>query len=263
MRGPNTSSAVMQQRREPPDSFDDFPTHPWATRAMLEKLTERGHALHLQTVWEPCCNRGFMAMPLAEAFDKVIATDIFDYGWQGQQDTFDFLGPWPGWIDDAVDACQIDWVIANPPFNLADQFIRMALSVAQIGVMVFVRGAFDEGEGRYNALFRDLPEAYDFPFVQRVPIHRGKLRHPRRKYWVPSDDPDAEPDDGTWKTPSTATAYKWLGWLTIEGCATDKDRIAPCRDRLMREDDYPIRHDDEFGPGGPDATLPLLREAGL
>ena len=38
MSGPNTSSAVMQQRREPHKSLDDFPTPPWATRALCEWL---------------------------------------------------------------------------------------------------------------------------------------------------------------------------------------------------------------------------------
>ena len=36
--GPNRTSAVMQSRREPHDSLDDFPTPPWGTRALLERL---------------------------------------------------------------------------------------------------------------------------------------------------------------------------------------------------------------------------------
>jgi site-specific DNA-cytosine methylase len=38
MSGPNTSPAVMQQRHEPHNSLDDFPTPPWATRALCERL---------------------------------------------------------------------------------------------------------------------------------------------------------------------------------------------------------------------------------
>ena len=34
----NRSSAVMQQRSEPHDSLDDFPTPPWATRALCQHL---------------------------------------------------------------------------------------------------------------------------------------------------------------------------------------------------------------------------------
>ncbi len=38
MTGQNRSSAVMQQRSEPHDSLDDFPTPPWATRALCEYI---------------------------------------------------------------------------------------------------------------------------------------------------------------------------------------------------------------------------------
>ena len=34
----NTSHAVMAQRTESPDSLDDFPTPPWATRAFVEHV---------------------------------------------------------------------------------------------------------------------------------------------------------------------------------------------------------------------------------
>ena len=34
----NTSHAVMAQRHESLDSLDDFPTPPWATRALLEHV---------------------------------------------------------------------------------------------------------------------------------------------------------------------------------------------------------------------------------
>jgi hypothetical protein len=34
----NTSHAVMAQRTEPKDSPDDFPTPPWATRALIEHI---------------------------------------------------------------------------------------------------------------------------------------------------------------------------------------------------------------------------------
>ena len=34
----NTSHAVMNQRREARDSLDDFPTPPWATRALCEHV---------------------------------------------------------------------------------------------------------------------------------------------------------------------------------------------------------------------------------
>lgn len=240
----NRSAAVMQQRHEPHDSLDDFPTHPWATRALCEMLAAMGHELSSCVAADPACNRGFMAEPLREYFAQVHATDIHDYGYGAMNARCDFLLDW------AYDKDDVDWIITNPPFKIADDFIRIALSYARVGVAVFVRNAFDEGAGRYDRLFRDLPEAYAFPFVERVPLHRGKLRDPGRRYW----DPTAKDGAGDWRRPSTATAYQWLVWLVDQPqFTTIKKRIAPCRDRLIRPRDYPIRYPDEEGrfvPGG-------------
>ena len=72
MSGQNTSSAVMAQRVEPPDSLDYFPTPPWATRALIEHvivpdLCPAGD-VYTASVWEPACGEGHMARPLAEYF---------------------------------------------------------------------------------------------------------------------------------------------------------------------------------------------------
>ena len=91
----NTSSAVMQQRSEPHDSLDDFPTQPWATRALVEKVLwktinpfdgDPPAIFRKLQAWEPACNRGHMAKPLKEYFFGVHASDIFDYSdeWDGQ-----------------------------------------------------------------------------------------------------------------------------------------------------------------------------------
>ena len=58
----NKSSAVMQRRSEPHDSLDDFPTPPWATRALLGRLELSGRVCR-----EPTANRGHMVRVLAEA----------------------------------------------------------------------------------------------------------------------------------------------------------------------------------------------------
>ncbi len=222
---PNRSSAVMQQRAEAPDSFDDFPTPPWATRALCEQLIGRGFPLHLQHVWEPACNRGYMARPLGEYFDRVWATDVCDYGFEGQAAVTDFL------IDWAADAPDVDWVITNPPYRLADDFIRQALLYARVGVAVFVRVAFSEGEARYRDLFRDRPEAFDFPFVERVALWRGVLLDPDVPVWRPEREKAEKP--------TSATAYTWLVFLREGAGQTIKKRIAPCRKRLTRPGDYP------------------------
>ncbi len=204
----NTSSAVMQQRSEPHDSLDDFPTPPWATRALCERLATRDpYPLSLRTCREPAANRGHMVKPLCEYFSEVEASDIYDYGVCFTVKDYLF-GPLPS---------TVDWTITNPPFRLAEQFIDRALATSRRGVAVIVRSAFLESAGRYHALFSRRPPTQVLQFTERVVMHKGKL--------APKG--------------STATAYCWLVWESDEQ-ATYFDWIAPCRKRLERPGDYPV-----------------------
>lgn len=76
----NRSSAVIQQRSEPHDSLDDFPTPPWATRALCEWLLARSLIMPDFVCREPAANRGHMVRPLDEYFTAVIGSDVHDYG---------------------------------------------------------------------------------------------------------------------------------------------------------------------------------------
>jgi hypothetical protein len=183
----NRSHAVMAQRHEAPDSLDDFPTPPWATRALLEHvLIPRGLVTPHQSCWEPACNRGYMAEPLRPYFRRVYATDIHHYGYDSLHAVQDFLGR-----DPAPDT--VDWIITNPPFRLAMEFALRALDLAQLGVAILVRGSWIEGGERYARLFSKHPPTIVAPFVERVAMVRGRL------------DLRA----------STATAYSWFVWFKV------------------------------------------------
>lgn len=201
----NTSSAVMQQRSEPHDSLDDFPTPPWATRALCEWLVSR--ALPMVDCREPAANRGHMVKPLREYFERVEASDIFDYGAGFPQADYLFgTAPHP-----------VNWTITNPPFRLAEQFIERGLDTSREGVAVIVRSAFLEGVGRYLRLFGVVPPSHVLQFTERVVMHKGKLT----------------------ATGSTATAYCWLVWAVRDGREPTRfEWIAPCRKRLERSSDY-------------------------
>lgn len=202
----NRSTAVMQRRVEAHDSLDDFPTPPWATRALCEHVIAPWFD-SAASVWEPACNRGHMAKPLQEYFGTVYATDILDYGWGGQQNTCDFLFP-------GIERL-CDWIITNPPFRLAEQFIAKARDVAKVGCAVIVRSAFLESVGRYNNLFRDNPPTIVAQFTERVVMVKGRL-------------------DGEG---SSATAYSWLVW--VKGIEPRPFQwIPPCRKALERAEDY-------------------------
>lgn len=229
----NRSHAVMQQRHEPHDSLDYFPTPPWATRALCERLMVLS-PLHLLHVWEPASGEGHMARPLGEYFDRVYASDVHDYSdaFPAQDDICDFLCSWnhpasfmpaPPSFTGKRDA--VDWIITNPPFRLGEEFIRTALTRAQVGVAVFVRTAFLEGKERHRALFSPTPPALVLQFVERVPLVKGRLD----------------------KEASSATSYCWIVWLKDGADGTAFDWIAPCRSRLEQARDYPIA-ESELAP---------------
>ncbi|MCB1492762.1 MAG: SAM-dependent methyltransferase [Rhodobiaceae bacterium] len=176
------SSAVMAQRREPPDSLDFFPTPPWATRALFETLWADVAPLRALTAWDPACGQGHMAEPLRDIFGLVHASDVWPYGYGAVQD-FTF--------DDRPPGGAVDWIVTNPPFNIATLFFERAIDVARTGVAFLVRLQFLETQDRYHEIFDIHPPTVIAFFADRVPMIRGA--------W----DPEA----------STATAYVWLVWI--------------------------------------------------
>jgi hypothetical protein len=204
---PSGHRAIMGSRIEPADSLDFFPTPPWATRALIEKVMPeigRRHALHQQSVWEPACGEGHIAEVLRESFRVVFASDIYDYGYG----VGDFL-------DDQQDGAP-NWIITNPPFGeKTEAFVLKSLQVALDGVAMFVRMQWLETIGRYETIFRDNAPTMIAFFAERVPLCKGR--------WNPEGD--------------TATAYIWLVWVK-NGAPRAPFWIPPgCREGLSRADD--------------------------
>lgn len=200
----NTSHAVMAQRVEAKDSLDDFPTPPWATRALLENVI--GPDKKGLDCLEPACGAGHMARPLSEYFSQVHSQDIADYNFGGVQDYLNY-SPDKKW----------DWVITNPPFRLAEGFIDQALSMSKQGCAFLVRTTFVESIGRYNRLFSKRPPETVAQFVERVPMVKGRLD----------------------KKASTATGYCWLIWSNNTSKSSEMVWIPPCRRALEFDRDYP------------------------
>lgn len=206
----NTSHAVMAQRVEPKDSPDDFPTPPWATRALIEHIIGDKPALSTMTCLEPACGARHMAKVLKEYFAEVHAADAFPYGYGPQRDFLIY----------PYETNAVDWVITNPPFRLAEEFVLRAFRVARSGVAILARTVFLESARRYEAIFREMPPTKFAQFVERVPMVKGRL------------DEKA----------STATGYSWLVW---EKGASGPPRlmwVPPCRRELERKrNDGPAR----------------------
>ena len=201
----NTSHAVMAQRVEPKDSPDDFPTPPWATRALIEHVLVKDE-LRRKSCLEPACGAGHMAKVLKEHFREVHCADAYSYGYGEKQDFLTY----------PHEAGSVDWMITNPPFRLAEAFVLKALGIARCGVAILARTVFLESIGRYKGIFHDNPPTKFAQFTERVPMVRGRL-------------------DGK---ATTATGYAWLVW---ENGVTSEPRlmwVPPCRKSLERPADY-------------------------
>ncbi|WP_314188792.1 hypothetical protein [Paracoccus yeei] len=201
----NTSHAVMAQRHEPKDSRDDFPTPPWATRALVEHVIGADRVKDLNCL-EPACGRGYMARPLAEYFETVVAADAHCYGFAPVRDFLSY----------PYEAGAHDWVITNPPFRLAEDFVERALSVARVGVAILARTVFLESVGRYRSIFRDRPPAIFAQFSERVPMVKGRVD----------------------QRATTATGYAWFVWLHGNNNPPQLAWVPPCRKGLERAGDY-------------------------
>lgn len=205
----NTSHAVMAQRIEARDAPDDFPTPPWATRALFEHVLDHRTSLRSKTCLEPACGAGHMARVLEDNYGTVLKSDAFYYG----------CGQIRDFLTYPFELRSVDWVITNPPFRLAEEFVLRALTIATEGVAILARTVFLESVGRYRNLFENTPPTKFAQFTERVPMLRGRLD----------------------RNATTATGYAWLVW-EME-CADAVPRlmwIPPCRKQLERDRDYPV-----------------------
>lgn len=184
-------------------TLDFYPTPPWAARAGAELVLRLDPSAW--SVWEPACGGGHMAEPLGEYF-QVTASDVHSHGYGAVQDFLDPAAPTP--------AC--DWIITNPPFKTADQFVRLGLQRARRGVALLLRLAFLEGQERHALLFGDTPLSAVATFAERVPMRLGR--------WDLSV--------------SSATAYAWFVWQKGQAGPAILHAIPPgTRDRLWKPDD--------------------------
>jgi len=214
--------AADSERQALHRKLEYFPTPPWAARAGAEVIVRLDPGSW--TCWEPACGEGHMAHGLRDHFAVVHASDIHDHGSDLQH------GPPLDFLSHAADIVdQADWIVTNPPFGKAAEFVEAGLRRARRGVAILARTALLESAARYPLFFGGHPLTAMAPFFERVPMTLGG--------W----DPKA----------STATAYAWFIWMQPAAVAdmsrTTRRLIGPdpiviaiapgARDRLTRADD--------------------------
>lgn len=127
-------------------AMDFYPTPIEVTHALMMFLSDVGHMPSM--VWECACG-GYDMSKVIEEYTSCIATDLK----HGQ----DYLNHE---LPEGVDS-----IITNPPFSLAEQFIRKALSETPV-VAMLLKSSYWHASKR-AALFNKHRPAYILPLLWR------------------------------------------------------------------------------------------------
>jgi hypothetical protein len=147
-------------------------------------------------IWEPAAGRGAIVDVLRDAGHFVFASDLVDYGIDGQLGYRDFLLEHklpPG----------IELILTNPPFKIANQFVEHALELCP-RVILLLRLGFLESKRRSSIL--------DTGKLARVHVFKSRLPMMHRDGWA---GPKA----------SSAIAHAWFVWSREHCGPTVIDRI--------------------------------------
>lgn len=151
---------------------DFYPTPEWATLALLE------NECFGDDVWESACGDGAMSKVIEEFYNNVSSSDLYNRGYGDPE--VDFLNT----------NRSHDFLITNPPFHSAEDFVSKGLKSAKKKFALLLRLAFLEGAGRQKSIFSVAPPAKVWVFSERITFY------PR----------------GAERKGSGTTAYAWFVW---------------------------------------------------
>jgi hypothetical protein len=129
---------------------DFYPTPPEVTKALLDFwcLPEGS------VVWECACGEGHMAEVIKAAGFQVVATDLYERGY-GE-----------GGVDFLTSICKCDYIVTNPPFNLAAEFIERAAKLSVRGFSFLLKSQYWHAAKRLP-LFKKHKPAFICPLTWR------------------------------------------------------------------------------------------------
>lgn len=135
------SAIIGATQKHPRKPADWYPTPPEATIALLD---------HLQlpvgtSVWEPACGDGAMSRVMEVYRLDVTSTDLRPDCGYGR-----------GGIDFLDTDLECDWIITNPPFSIAAEFIEHALSITP-NVAMLLKSTYWHAKGRYDLFMSSAP----------------------------------------------------------------------------------------------------------
>lgn len=137
----NSEGLRKQYDRSGRHPQDDYPT----PAGFVDALVGLGRVDPAATVWDPCAGSGWLVRRLRErGFSDVLFDDL-------RYNDRDFL------VQEPREG--VDWVVTNPPFKHAEEFVRRSLALAGQGVAFLLSNGFLESVGRAEGLFSEHPPA--------------------------------------------------------------------------------------------------------
>lgn len=130
---------------------DYYPTPPEVTRALLDFLGIPRDNI----IWEPACGNNHMVTVMRNYGYRTVGTDI--------QDGTDFL---------TAPLIDCDWIITNPPFSQAENFIRRC-SMHKKPYALLLKSQYWHAKRR-TKLFYDCRPSYILPLTWRPDFMFGE-----------------------------------------------------------------------------------------
>lgn len=142
------------------NKVDFYETPPLATIALLDFLEKNGCLCPGHSIWEPACGSGKIAEILRNRGYNVISTDLNDFGYG--ETGIDFLS----------EQRECDWIITNPPFSKATEFIKHARDL-HVNCALLLKSQFWHAKSRLNMFQNDAP-SYVLPLTWRPDFLYGQ-----------------------------------------------------------------------------------------
>lgn len=180
--------SLIRWKRKPADFY---PTPYNVTVALLDFLNLN----ELDSIWEPAAGDGDMVLPIVAMLkNHVVATDLRPTPF------IDVYGQTEDFVNFEVNPLMvgkrraIQWVITNPPFSLAEQFIEKALEVAP-NVAMLVRSQYWHAATRLPMFERNRP-SYILPLTWRPAFELSRGDSPLMDVswvvWQKKDSPNKD-----------------------------------------------------------------------
>lgn len=143
---------MLTKITRPEDDF--YPTPDYAVRALFKYINIPDNVY----CWEPSCGKGNISKFLPQ--ERTLSTDLIkrNYGIGG----IDFLK-----VKQSPFGDKPFWIITNPPYNIADDYVRHAFKLGAEKIILLLRYAYCEGSRRSDIMDSGRVEKV-FLFKERV-----------------------------------------------------------------------------------------------